>query len=322
MCMAKTARARILGNIEQCERNGLLSAPEQERNVRACRRRVADGLLVEPLPGLFAPKSYWSELKPAVRPYQLLRSLAHKHPSWLFCSYSAACIHGLPASLKLLDCIHLATGKDSHSGAHGYIVRHKLDHPQTTRIAGASVTTLEQTVVDCLCQAPFPDGLAIADAAARMLNMSNAELDELLRTRGRCRRGIVKARETARYADARSESGGESIARALMISLGFAIPDLQVDIPDPTRPGKQFTVDYYWVLPDGRIIVGEFDGADKYTLFSTNVTESVLRSMMRERQRESRLTLACDGVVQFSYPDLMNPEAFARLLSSYGIPRR
>ena len=81
-------------------------------------------------------------------------------------------------------------------------------------------------------------------------------------------------------------------------------------------------MDYYWVLPDGRIIVGEFDGADKYTLFSTNVTESVLRSMMRERQRESRLTLACDGVVRFSYPDLMNPEAFAQLLSSYGIPRR
>lgn len=319
--MARTMSDRVLQSVEHYERIGLLSSPAQEKNARACRRRVASGLLVEPFPGLFARSTYWNELKAAVRPYQIIRTLARKHPAWLFCSFSAACVHGLPVSLPLLNRVHLATGATSHSGTHGAITRHKLNNPETARLMDVAVTSLEHTVVDCLCQSSFADGLAIADAAARMLNKTNVELGELLRTLGKRRKGIARARIIARYADARSGSGGESIARAVMVQLGFLEPELQVPIADPTQPSRPFIVDYLWRLPDGRIIVGEFDGAEKYTLFSTNRVESILRSMMRERQREAHLTLACDAIVRFSYPDLKDPGAFAALLSSYGIPR-
>ena len=38
------------------------------------------------------------------------------------------------------------------------------------------------------------------------------------------------------YADGRSENGGESIVRGIMIDLGFALPELQVEIEDPLCP--------------------------------------------------------------------------------------
>lgn len=319
--MAKKTDTAILQSVERCEHAGLLLSPKQENNVRACRRRVASGLLVEPFPRLFARSECWNELKPSVRPYQIIRTLSRKHPTWLFCSFSAACIYGLPVSLPLLSHVHLAAHTTSHSGTHHAVARHKLVDPDITHVMGVPVTSLEQTIVDCLCHTSFADGLAIADAAMRMLNVSNCELYDLVCKRGEHRKGIVHARAIAQHANALSGSGGESIARARMIQLGFLEPELQVAIADPVQSSGNYFVDYLWHLFDGRTIVGEFDGAEKYTLFSTNLAESALRSMMRERQREAHLTLACDAIVRFSYPDLMNPQAFTVLLSSYGIPR-
>ena len=114
--------------------------------------------LVEPLPGLFARKSYWSELKPGRLTLSAAPEPAHKHPSWLFCSYSAACIHGLPVSLKLLDRIHLATEKDSQrdmdtlSGTSRSSANHALQAHRSQR--------LSKTVVDC-ARRRFPMGLRL-----------------------------------------------------------------------------------------------------------------------------------------------------------------
>lgn len=41
---------------------------------------------------------------------------------------------------------------------------------------------------------------------------------------------------TLMHADGRSENGGESVVRAIILELGFAEPDLQVEIEDPSTP--------------------------------------------------------------------------------------
>lgn len=91
------------------------------------------------------------------------------------------------------------------------------------------------------------------------------------------------------HADGRSENGGESVVRAIILELGFAEPDLQVEIEDPLNPGTYKRVDYYWLLEDGRAIVGELDGFEKYLKTHGNPRKSPdenLRSAIKAMRRE------------------------------------
>lgn len=293
--------------------------------MRACRRRVAAGELVEPFPRLFARRAYWEKVKSWVRPYQIVRSLSRLHPRWVFSSFSAASIWGLSVSLELLDEVHLAVPRSMHAGARGGVIRHARKEIDTCAVMGVRVTSFEQTVVDCLLAAPFPEGLAIADSALRMRGMSQQALCELVERLGAHRLGVSSARLIAKHADARAESGGESIARGVMIEEGFVVPDLQTVLPNVLDPSAPFRVDGSWVLPDGRILVFEFDGKDKYERFAhryaRNGRGGAVERMMYERQREALLTAACDAVIRFGWETVKRPGALAHLLDSYGVPR-
>ena len=85
--MGNRASKRVDEAIARSEEKGLLYHPDSESARRSCRRRVASGTLVEPFPGLFARKAHWGHVKPWVRPYQLVRSLASVHPEWVFASF-------------------------------------------------------------------------------------------------------------------------------------------------------------------------------------------------------------------------------------------
>ncbi len=313
-----------------CEKKGLLFAPTTQSAIEACRRRVAQGIVVEPFRGLFARDAYWETVKAAVKPYQIIRTLSYAHPQWVFCSFSAACMHGLSVSTPLLRSVHIAVGPSTHSGTSGRIVRHKIVRSRVRRIFGVPVTSFDETVVDCLRSADFPSALAIADSAVRTHRLTSSSLQNLVERHGTRKQGASRARRCAAYADARSESGGESVARARMIELGFAVPDLQVKLPNVVNRKRSFYVDYYWTLPDGKHIVGEMDGLEKYTMFTgshaaamkqQSARQRALAALVRERQRESRLTAVCDGVVRFTYADIMDDERFSSILDAYSIPR-
>lgn len=323
--MHKAVSKRIDDALGLAEREGLLFAPKTQRDMRACRERVEEGLLCEPFPRLFARKGYWDGHKRQVQPYQILRTLSRRYPNWVFSSYSAACIWGLAVSLELLGDVHRAVPIGSHAGKSGHVVRHPVGIDDVRVVMGASVTSFEQTVVDCLLAAPFDEGLAIADSALRVGKMSRAALAAELERLGRGRHGIEGARRIVAYADNRAESGGESIARAAIIRAGFAIPDLQTILPNVLDVSRTFRVDGSWRLPDGRLVVFEFDGAEKYERFAGVSARAPLhgavRKMMRERQREALLTAVCDAVIRFDYALVKRPGELARLLNSYGIPR-
>ena len=74
---------------------------------------------------------------------------------------------------------------------------------------------------------------------------------------------------------AEARNGGESMARAIMIDLGFVPPDLQVEICDLDESDQVVAVDFHWMLPDGGVVVGELDGRAN--------TCKVLRMMRRPR---------------------------------------
>lgn len=133
-------------------------------------------------------------------------------------------------------------------------------------------------------------------------------------------RGVKKAIAAARFADGRAQNGGESAARAAMWELGFRAPDLQTEVCEPLD-GKKYYLDFSWRLPDGTLIAGELDGAQKYTDPQMAGKGGIVDAMRRERIRESRLTACCDAVVRFSMKTVGSAYEFNRLLSSFGVPK-
>ena len=119
-----------------------------------------------------------------------------------------------------------------------------------------------------------------------------------------------------------------------MIEDSFMPPDLQIELPDVVDARRSYYADGGWRLEDGRLIVYEMDGLEKYLMFSgassredasigagrgsgwgagDRAVAGAVRKMMRERQREARLTAVCDGVIRFDYDDVLHPESMKRV---------
>ena len=293
---------------------------------RALERRVEGGALVSPLRGLFFRTETWESLTADQRARHLARGLQLLHPSWVFCGPTAAAIYGVDVSFSLLRSIHVATPAGTHGGG-APIARHPvLPADEGSRrievVDGLRVTSPEQTVLDCLRWADFARGLGIADSALRLGVTGRSELiDHAEREMGRLR-GVGHALRTLEWADPRSESGGESIARARMLLLGFACPELQVEVPRVVEGGQPFRADYCWVRTDGVVILGELDGRAKYVDARMTGGRDLEAILSDENIRGSRFTLFDVSLVRFRFEQTERPAEFAAILDEYGVPRR
>ena len=191
---------------------------------------------------------------------------------------------------------------------------------------GVRVTSLRKTLVDCLCTSDFRVGLAITDSAIHWELAGKREIECWIEKDGKGRRGIRQARETVAWADGRSENGGESIARATMIELGFVAPYLQVEVFDPMEPDNPKRGAFGWRLEDGSWVIGELDGLGKYrtggVAGTRNDLDAAIRVLAAERRRESHLCLSGFKIVRFSRRDVLDTAYFERLLTAAGVPRR
>ncbi|MCI7774257.1 MAG: hypothetical protein MSH55_00580 [Enorma sp.] len=216
-----------------------------EDEARAFRRRCENGSVVSPAHGAFARTIYWESLNPREKALHIIRAEAARHPSWIFRSHCAALIWGLDVPYPLLDTTSIIAARPPRPCI--IAARRPSLRDEIESVDGIKVTSFWQTVSECLREAPFSYGLAIADSALRRTNQTRANLmSHLEKTRGYP--GIRQARFIASYADGRSENGEESRVRAFFIAHGYPIPELQVDLPNPIEPARPFRVDYYWEL--------------------------------------------------------------------------
>ena len=114
-----------------------------------------------------------------------------------------------------------------------------------------------------------------------------------------------------------AESGGESIARANMVKLGYAYPTLQLTLPDPADARRTFRVDFSWHDAAGRLIVGELDGDDKYLI----ATAGPVGKLLDERKREALLTVYRPSIARFSLATARSARKLSALLDLHGVPR-
>lgn len=291
-----------------------------ENDATCLRRAVAAGKLISPFPRLYVRLKYWEKLKRPEQGLHMLRGLQHLHPDWVFAGVSAALAHGLSVSYSVLTPVCVATSYKTHSRNQKGVFRIVVEDEEITTVSGVRATTLEQTVFDCLRILDFPLGLAVADSALRVAHKSRDWLiDKLMGMPQGCK-GRDHALATAMMADARAGSGGESIARARMLLLGYEPPDLQVKVQNKVEGGNYYG-DFGWRMPDGTLLIGELDGHDKYTDPEMTDGKSVLEVMADERLRESRVSAGQVTVMRFSYKDMTKDARFRLILDTYGVPR-
>lgn len=294
-------------------------AAESPRQARMLSRRYKAGDLMRVYPGMYMRPEYWNGLTPTERVCHLVRSLAYKHPEWVFAGECAACVHGLEVPwVAMRNMVYVigpfapsASDCDQLQRIHAYGVQpHCVD--------GIKVTRLARTVIDCACAMDPYGAVAVLDSAIR----KGLTKQELYMACNRLHTDCAAVFRLLPHADQRSENGGESYARAVMtMRLGFAKPQQQVVFVDPLD-GCTYRVDYCWRLADGTIIVAELDGMEKYTNPSMANGRSARAVVNEEKKREDGLRRAgVSVIVRFTFDDALHAERLERKLVEAGVPK-
>lgn len=286
------------------------------------RKAVEAHMAIEILPLVFARPTYWQDLKPRARMHHKMHALQQLYPDLVFAGPSAAVAYGLAVSNRFLDKVWVRTDRKAHRRQSAYLRPVMVSHGATERRQGLLVTALARTVGDCLRLMDFRAGLAIADSALRMQGLTPQALGEKMRRDCWHMSGLARALEVLALADGRAESGGESIARATMLELGMAAPDLQRGYTSPIDPVVTYRADFVWSVAGGDI-VGELDGLEKYESEELRGGRTIAQVIGDEHRRQSHIE-ACQGVlrmVRFGFSDVMREAAFLQLLEGCGVPR-
>lgn len=178
-------------------------------------------------------------------------------------------------TLNDLDSVHIAVDSAKRSRATKGVRRHVVEGDSPIVVRGIRTTSFERTVFDCMRTVDFGMAVAVSDHVLRQSKLAKAHCSKTGQSKSRYLaypnspdmrklKGSRRAVIAMLYADPRSESVGESLSRAAMIEMGFALPDLQTTLPHPLNPDRKYRVDFCWLREDGVLVIDEFDGAVKY----------------------------------------------------------
>ncbi len=309
-----TVRERsVEERLAEAERAGRCVCARTDAENMAFRRRARAGYVVCPYPRTYARAERWEALGPRERALHVLRALGAAHPAWVYCAYSAATAHGLAVPRALLAPVHICAPVRTRArvSASDVLARHGLAEVERAEAAGVAVTSLAQTVLECLLDASFANGLALADSALRTGRVGRPQLAAYVAEKGRGRHGVRRAREVVRLADARARSSAESLLRAAVLSAGFLVPtELGRAVADPAAPRRAVWAALLWRLP-GRVVAAALaGGADGAPAGSAAAFAAPACPALR-----------ASAVMRLSPARLAEPGYVAGVLAAYGIPR-
>ncbi|OLT12679.1 hypothetical protein BJF78_23880 [Pseudonocardia sp. CNS-139] len=244
--------------------------------------------------------------------------VAHLAAGAVVSHVSAAVLHGLPTWAIPLDRVHVTRARRTGGRRGGQVHVHTapLDLHEIQEVDGLLVTSVARTVVDLARTVPFEPAVAVADAALHavrtdpdatlLLHIALAEaLARTLRWRGR-----PNARRVLEFADARSDSVGESRSRVALQRAGLPQPTLQWQVAG-------HLVDFGW--PALRT-VGEFDGRMKYDKL-LRPGQTPADAVYAEKLREDSIRAEGLAVVRWGWRDLADfTPVLHRLRSAFARP--
>lgn len=184
-----------------------------------------------------------------------------KADAWALSHTSAAVMLGLPVPHEGLGAVWITRpgGRSAHRREQLMTRVCEFEADEIITVGGLRVTCPERTAIDIARQHGLPAGLMVADAVLRAGGSPEKMQELVVRSSGR--RGNRAAARAVELADGVSESPGESMMRAHLVSLGCPPPVLQFVIRDPDGRFVSRN-DFGW--PEWNV-VGEYDGMGKYT---------------------------------------------------------
>ena len=135
---------------------------------------------------------------------------------------SAAALRGwwlprTPADPPFFIAVSRDESRPRRRGLH--VVRHNVP-PSATRLRGLAVASPAETLLACARDLALLDLVVLVDSA---LHSGDCSLDRLCDLARQPRRGAPRLRQAVRFADARSESAGESLLRVLHAVCGVPV---------------------------------------------------------------------------------------------------
>jgi predicted transcriptional regulator of viral defense system len=195
----------------------------------------------------------------------------------------------------------------------------RLGDDEIVTVAGLPVTNALRTVLDLARSLPFETGVVVVDAALhRGVIQHDAVRRRLLDLAGTP--GSRAAARVVAFADARSESVGESRSRVILHAVGIRPPALQHPILSSSGVfvGR---VDFAW---EDEGVIGEFDGRIKYGRL-LRPGQAPGDAVFEEKRREDAIREEGWGVVRWTWGDLQVsgrvPQRVRRALDRGGAAR-
>lgn len=292
--------------VRRAERAGMCLVPATRSERTNYAREAKYGMLTSPMKQMYARTSYWETLEPKERAMHCMRSLQKMHPTWVFAGPSAALVYGLEVPDADVWPLRVAILRGENAYSSREMIRMTVDDNTAVLVDRLRVTSLERTVFDCLREMSFADGLAVADSALALGQITKEELIYRIDGFRKTSRGGRHAMETLRYADAHAQGAVESFARAAVIELGFVEPFTHVDIP--CADGSTVQGALGWRNADGSMVLVS---PDESLDAGTWTREDVASGAGSPAIRLGRFSPVC----------LEDREAFANMLDDLGVAR-
>jgi hypothetical protein len=278
---------------------------------RELLRLVRAGILRSVRRGVFVDASLWSAWSADDRYRALVVGTLLCSDRDVVASHeSAAVLLGLAHLGPWPDLVHVTVPPASGSRHSGKVRRHAavLHGGSVTTRCGFRVTTPARTAVDLARGRGFRVAVVTLD---RALRFGDASKDELIGVLSGCAGwpGASAAKRAVAFADARSESVGESVSRVVLAEQGLAPDDLQHQLF--SARGFVGRSDFWW---EAARTVGEFDGKVKYGAFDP--AKDPREVLWEEKKREDRIRDLNVQVVRWTWWDLEHPDGWLRRLRS------
>ncbi len=191
-------------------------------------------------------------------------AMIKRNPDLVASHESAAYLHGIDLLLPTGAAVPRITltrrpKECGYSQIAGALIRFAmLPDSHVTSVLGVPVTTVARTVMDIARTTGFMEGVVAADSALHSHAVIKVEFAVVLED---CAQwpGTIRARQVLDFADSRSESALESVARVRFAQFRIPPPGLQVNIRGAW--GFIGRADFCW---DEYRTIAEADGALKY----------------------------------------------------------
>jgi hypothetical protein len=283
------------------------------------------GALVRLHQGAYFSADAWTELddidRHRVRVQAIGRRLGDEQ---VFSHLTAAALWRLPIigatpHLPQIVGAHAAGGRSTRS----FVRRETVLPLDSVEIDGVRVTSLATTVMDVARTCDFGQAVAIVDAALHRTGhpiagvpRTHVTQSDLLHLHALAAPyyGSVKAGRVLEFADALSDSPGESLSRVGIHLSRLSAPQLQVPLSGAS--GKRYVVDFWW--PEFRVI-GEFDGKSKYTDPALLSGRSPSEILYAEKLREDDLRAVGCTVARWPWATAMAPSVLRQQLRRAGV---